>query len=167
MQRGENTAMGQLSHIDENGKMKMVDVSAKKETLRIAAAQGEILLNAEIIDKISAGGVEKGDVIAAARIAGINAAKRAWELIPLCHQVKITSVDVDFKILKNEDKIIVSATVKGYDRTGVEMEALTAVSASLLAIYDMCKALSKDMVMTNIKLIRKTGGSSDYKKGSD
>ncbi|MBM3700721.1 MAG: cyclic pyranopterin monophosphate synthase MoaC [Actinobacteria bacterium] len=156
--------MSQLSHIDKNGKMKMVDISAKKETLRTAVAQGEILLNAEIIDKISASSIGKGDVIAAARIAGITAAKRTWELIPLCHQARLTSVDIDFNILKKENKIIVAATAKGFDRTGFEMEALTAVSVSLLIIYDMCKALSRDMKITDIKLIKKAGGRSDYSR---
>ncbi len=156
--------MGELTHTDKNGRAKMVDVSNKDETLRTALACGFIIMNKEIIEKVIGLEIKKGDVINAAKIAGINAAKKTWDLIPLCHQIKLTSIDIDFEISKQDNKIMVVSTVKGYDRTGVEMEALTAVSISLLTIYDMCKALSKEMIVGGIQLLKKTGGKSDFSK---
>jgi cyclic pyranopterin phosphate synthase len=153
-----------LTHLDGTGKVKMVDISNKKESLRTAVASGCILLNGEIISRVKKNEVLKGDVLAAAKIAGIGAAKKNWELIPLCHQIKLTSVEIIFQIEENTNKIISTATVSGYDRTGVEMEALAAVSISLLTIYDMCKALSKSMVISNIELVKKRGGKSDYER---
>ena len=156
--------MGELTHTDKNGRARMVDVSNKDESLRTAVASGSIKMNKEIIEKVIAQEIKKGDVINTAKISGINAAKRTWELLPLCHQVKLTSIDLDFEISKQDNKITAFSTVKGYDRTGVEMEALTAVSTCLLTIYDMCKALSKDMIIGDIKLLKKTGGRSDFSK---
>lgn len=153
-----------FTHLDDEGKAKMVDVSNKVESLREAEAIGYIVLSGTIISKIKENKIKKGDVFSVARLAGINAAKKNWELIPLCHQIRITSVNLEFKILEDENKIRAKSTVKGYDRTGVEMEALTSVSISLLAIYDMCKALSKNMKIEGIKLIKKTGGKSFYMK---
>ena len=153
--------MNDFTHIDSSGKAKMVDISEKTESLRTAVAEGRITVGREIIKKILALKVKKGDVVAAAKIAGINAAKKTWELIPLCHQIKLTSIDIDFEISGKESKITVRSIVTGFDRTGVEMEALTAVSVSLLTIYDMCKSISKDMVIGKIELLKKTGGKSD------
>lgn len=155
-----------FTHIDGEGKVKMIDVSGKKATLRTAKARGYIVLNKEIISRIKDNKLKKGNVFAAAKIAGIGAAKRNWELIPLCHQVKLTVIDLNFRILKKENKIEAVAYVKGYDVTGVEMEALTAVSISLLTIYDMCKAMSKSIKIEGIKLLEKTGGKTDYIKNS-
>jgi len=155
---------GGLPQTGKNNKVKMIDVSGKKKTLRTARASGKIILNEEIISKISGFQMKKGDVINTARIAGINAAKKTWELIPLCHQIQLTDIEIDTKILRQEHEIIITSTVRGYDRTGVEMEALTAVSAALLTIYDMSKALSKNIVISDVRLIEKTGGKSDFKK---
>jgi cyclic pyranopterin monophosphate synthase len=159
-----NNKPNELTHIDGSGKVKMVDISDKKESLRTAAASGSILLNEEIISRVKRNEIQKGDVLAAAKIAGIGAAKKNWELIPLCHQIKLTAVEIIFQIEENTNKIISTATVSGYDRTGVEMEALAAVCISLLTIYDMCKALSKSMVISNIELVNKRGGKSDYER---
>ncbi len=156
--------INELTHIDGTGKVKMVDISNKKESLRTAVASGCILLNEEIISRVKRNEIQKGDVLAAAKIAGISAAKKNWELIPLCHQIKLTSIEIIFQIEENTNRIISTATVSGYDRTGVEMEALSAVCISLLTIYDMCKALSKSMVISNIELLKKRGGKSDYER---
>ena len=155
-----------FTHIDERGRAKMVDVSNKKATLRTAKARGYIILNKDIIDKIKDNQLEKGDVLTIAKIAGLNAAKKNWELIPLCHQIKLTDISTDFRILEEENKIEVIAKVKGFDITGVEMEALMTVSISLLTIYDMCKAVSKEMRIEGIELLEKTGGKTDYFKKS-
>ncbi len=156
--------INELTHVDGAGKVKMVDISNKKESLRTAVASGCILLNEEIISRVKRNEIQKGDVLAAAKIAGISAAKKNWELIPLGHQIKLPSIEIIFQIEENTNKIISIATVSGYDRTGVEMEALTAVCVSLLTIYDMCKALSKSMVISNIELVKKRGGKSDYER---
>jgi len=156
--------INELTHVDGTGKVKMVDISNKKESLRTAVASGCILLDEEIISRVKRNEIQKGDVLAAAKIAGIGAAKKNWELIPLCHQIKLTSIEIIFQIEENTNKIISTATVSGYDRTGVEMEALAAVCVSLLTVYDMCKALSKSMVISNVELIKKRGGKSDYER---
>jgi cyclic pyranopterin monophosphate synthase len=156
--------MADFTHIDSKGNAKMIDVSKKEQVLRTALAQGYIKLNAEIISKIKGLLIEKGDVISTARIAGISAAKRTWELIPLCHNINLTGIKIDFEIIESKERIIATAEVKGYDRTGVEMEAMTAVSISLLTIYDMCKALSHSMTIGNIGLLSKAGGKKDYKQ---
>jgi len=153
-----------LSHLDADGKAKIVDISAKKETLRTAQAQGYILVSAEIINKIRENEIKKGDVFTVSKLAGILAAKKTHDLIPLCHQIKITSIDISFKISDDENKINVISVVAGFDRTGVEMEALLSVSVSLLNIYDMCKALSKEMIIGGIELLKKSGRKSEYKK---
>ena len=153
-----------FTHIDKKGRAKMVDVSSKKATLRTAKARGYIILNKDIIGKIKDNQLEKGDALTVAKIAGVSAAKKNWELIPLCHQIKLTDVDLDFRILEN--KIEAVAKVKGFDVTGVEMEALIAVCISLLAIYDMCKAVSKEMRIEGIELLEKTGGKTNYFKKS-
>ena len=153
-----------FSHLDSDGKARMVDVSKKVPTIRTAEAEGYITLDENIITRIKENGVKKGDVFSVAKIAGINAAKKTWELIPLCHQLALTGIDIGFTILDDENKVKVNSKVKTNYSTGVEMEALTAVSTSILTIYDMCKALSKSMQIGPIYLLSKTGGKSDYYK---
>ena len=154
----------EFSHLDSDGKARMVDISKKVQSVRTAEAEGFIILDENIITKIKENGFKKGDVFSVAKIAGINAAKKTWELIPLCHQLALTGIEIGFTILEKENRVRVNSKVRTNYSTGVEMEALTAVSASLLAIYDMCKALSKSMQIGPVYLLSKTGGKSDYKK---
>ncbi len=152
-----------LSHLDENGSAIIVDVTDKKETDREARAAGRILLTPEIIDLIIAGDNPKGDVLAAARIAGIMAVKKTSDLIPLCHPLLIGKVSVDFEIDEDGSSVSAVCTVRIHGQTGVEMEALTGVSVALLTIYDMTKAVTKSSVITDIRLLAKSGGKSgDY-----
>lgn len=152
--------MAKLTHIDAKGNAHMVDVSAKEVTQRSATAEGRVVMTAETLDLIRQGQAKKGDVLGTARIAGIMAAKRTHELIPLCHPLPITSVSVDFTIDDAQSAIDVTATVKVAHKTGVEMEALTAVSTACLTIYDMVKAVERAMRITDIRLVEKTGGKS-------
>ena len=149
-----------FTHFDENGKAVMVDVTGKEETLREASAEGKILVSREVFQAVRAGTIGKGDVLGVAATAGIMGAKRTWELIPMCHPLCIRKCSVDFETDEENLEIRAVATVKVEDVTGVEMEALTAVSAALLTIYDMCKAIDKRMEITGIHLLRKTGGKS-------
>lgn len=149
-----------LSHIDENGKVKMVDVSDKNETNRTAVACGKVKMKKSTLQLIIDGNVEKGDVLAAARIAGIMGSKRTSELIPMCHPLMINSCSVSFNIDDKESAILIEAVAKTTGKTGVEMEALTAVSIAALTIYDMCKAVDKAMIIEDIHLLKKTGGKS-------
>jgi cyclic pyranopterin monophosphate synthase len=152
--------MSDLTHLDEQGHARMVDVSAKGETERVATAAGTILMEAKTLDLILAGGIEKGDVFAAARIAGIMAAKRTPDLIPLCHPLALTSVTVELTPDRQRSAIDIAATCRLKGRTGVEMEALTAVSVAALTIYDMAKAVDRGMRITDIRLLHKSGGKS-------
>ena len=152
----KNTAAGQFSHIDKSGNVIMVDISGKEISERKAIASGSITLTGEIIKKLNDNSLGKGNALAAAKIAGIMAAKNTAYMIPLCHQIKLSTVDIQFEIKNTRNKLICRAEVKGLDKTGVEMEALSAVAVSLLTIYDMCKSMSKDMVIGEIKLIEKT-----------
>jgi cyclic pyranopterin phosphate synthase len=145
-----------LSHLDRKGEACMVDVSAKPVVLREAVAAGEILLSRATLRLISHDKIAKGNVLATARIAGIQAAKKTGELIPLCHPLPITHVEVSFEIPKSQDRINIAASAKIAAQTGVEMEALVAVSTAALTIYDMCKAVDKQMVIQGIRLIAKT-----------
>jgi cyclic pyranopterin phosphate synthase len=147
-----------LSHLDSEGAAHMVDVTAKDATRRTAVATGTVRTTPEVVSLISTGGLPKGDALATARIAGIMAAKRTSELIPLCHQLALTGVDVDFTV--GADDIVITATVRTTDRTGVEMEALTAVSVTALTVYDMVKAVDHTAVIGDIRLLRKTGGKT-------
>ena len=147
-----------LTHLDEDGAARMVDVSAKAVTAREAVATGRIDMIAEAASAIAAGLVKKGDVLAVARVAGIMAAKRTADLIPLCHPIALSAVTVDFAL--DATGVTVTATARTAGQTGVEMEALTAASVALLTIYDMAKALDKGMMIGNIGLIAKTGGKS-------
>ena len=151
---------GKLTHLDERGHAAMVDVGEKAVTSRVAVAQGEVRMQPTTLAAIREGQVPKGDVLAAARIAGIMAAKRTPELIPLCHTLLLSKVAVDFQIDEAQSRVIITATVKCKGQTGVEMEALTAVSVAALTIYDMAKALEKGMVIGEIRLLSKSGGKS-------
>ena len=148
--------MSELTHIDDEGEARMVDVSAKPEQEREAVACGEIRLAKATIDTIESGQAAKGNVLAAARLAGIMAAKKTADLIPLCHPLAITHAEVGFKIPESRDRVVITATARISARTGVEMEALTAVSVAALTIYDMCKAIDKEMQITGIKVTLKT-----------
>ena len=152
--------MSGLTHIDRNGNAVMVDVGGKAETLRIAVAKGRIRMSAETFETIRTGAAKKGDVLGEARVAGIMAAKRTSELIPLCHPLMLTHASIDFDILEADCAVRARCTVKLSGKTGVEMEALTAVSVAALTIYDMCKAVQKDMRIENIRLLAKSGGKS-------
>ncbi len=150
-----------LTHVDEDGAARMVDVTEKAATDREAVAAGEIVMRAETVQLIAQGDLPKGNVLETARIAGVMAAKRTWDAIPLCHPLRITGVDVGFEVRR--DRIEATSRVRAADRTGVEMEALSAVSTALLTVYDMCKAVDRDMVIGNIRLMKKRGGrSGDY-----
>jgi cyclic pyranopterin phosphate synthase len=150
----------ELTHLDSQGHARMVDVSAKATTVREAVAAGEVTMRPETLALIQAGGLPKGDVLAVARVAGIMAAKRTWELIPLCHPLPITAVAVEFGYDEGRSAVTIQARVKCTGVTGVEMEALTAVSVAALTIYDMCKAVDRAMHIQNVRLLRKSGGRS-------
>ena len=152
--------MSPLTHFDAEGKAAMVDVSDKAETERSATARGSVLMQSETLALIAAGDMKKGDVLAVARLAGIMAAKRTAELIPLCHPLALTSIKVDLAIDKARSAVDIEATCKLKGRTGVEMEALTAVSVAALTVYDMCKAVDRGMTITEIRLTAKRGGKS-------
>jgi cyclic pyranopterin phosphate synthase len=155
-----SAAPSPLSHFDSAGQAHMVDVSAKAETHRIARASGEIRMLGDTLALIEVGHAAKGDVLGVARIAAIQAAKRTAELIPLCHPLPITRVAVDFAIDREASRVICTAQVETHGRTGVEMEALTAVQIGLLTIYDMLKAADRGMVMGNVRVLEKHGGKS-------
>ena len=148
----------ELTHFNEQGRARMVDVSGKAVTYRTAKAAGRVWMNPETLEKVRAGQMAKGDVLAVAQVAGIMAAKRTWELIPMCHPLPLTSIDISFAFQDNA--LDIQAQVKCSGETGVEMEALTAVSAAALTVYDMCKAVQRDMVIDQIRLLEKAGGKS-------
>jgi cyclic pyranopterin monophosphate synthase len=152
--------MTELTHLDARGHASMVDVSEKSSTARTAVAQGEVRMQPATLAAIRDGAAPKGDVLAAARIAGIMAAKRTPELIPLCHTLLLSKVGIEFAIDEAESRVVITATVRCTGQTGVEMEALTAVSVAALTIYDMAKALEKTMIIGNICLLEKQGGKS-------
>ena len=152
--------MGKLNHFDEKGNAVMVDVTGKAKTERTAAARGRILVSREVYEAVEAGTVKKGDVLGTARIAGIMATKRTPELIPMCHPLMLTNAAVDFELFPEIPAIDAVCTVKLTGQTGVEMEALTAATVSLLTIYDMCKAVDRGMEMTGVHLVHKAGGKS-------
>jgi cyclic pyranopterin phosphate synthase len=151
-----------LTHFDEGGQAWMVDVGAKAETARRAVAAGAIRMKPETLALIRSGTAKKGDVLGIARIAAIQAAKRTWELIPLCHPIALTALEVHFDMDEAGSRVECRAVAECHGRTGVEMEALTAVSAGLLTIYDMCKAVDRGMVMGEIRLLEKEGGKSGH-----
>ncbi|TXH16865.1 MAG: cyclic pyranopterin monophosphate synthase MoaC [Gammaproteobacteria bacterium] len=154
--------MNKLTHLDSQGKARMVDVGGKADTQRVAVAEGRILMSAAALTAIRDGSVPKGEVLAAARIAGIMAAKKTADLIPLCHPLALDTVTLDFTIEAQGVRVTATASLTG--RTGVEMEALTAVSVALLTVYDMAKAIDKGMVIESLRLIEKRGGKSGHWK---
>jgi cyclic pyranopterin phosphate synthase len=149
-----------LTHFDARGQARMVDIAAKSETHRVARARGRIRMLPQTLKLISSGAASKGDVLGVARVAAIQAAKRTFELIPLCHPLALTKVDVDFELDRTHSAVECVATAETTGRTGVEMEALTAVAAALLTIYDMCKAVDRGMRLEGVRLVEKTGGKS-------
>jgi len=149
-----------LSHIDAQGNAVMVDVSAKDVTQRTATAEGRIMMALETLDRITARGFKKGDVLGVAQLAGIMAAKRTADLIPLCHPLPLSAVTVELEPLPEQSCVVVRATCKVSGRTGVEMEALTAASVAALTVYDMCKAVDRGMRITDLRLLHKGGGRS-------
>jgi cyclic pyranopterin phosphate synthase len=152
--------MARLSHLDEQGRARMVDVSEKEITSRIAVARGTIHMRPETLALILEDKIEKGDVFAVARVAGIMAAKKTSELIPMCHPLSITSVEIDLTAKENPARVDIEATARVSSKTGVEMEALTAAAVAALTIYDMCKAVDREMTISEIRLFKKSGGKS-------
>lgn len=152
--------MQELSHVDEQGRARMVDVSAKADTEREAVAKGLVLMKPETLKLVAEGGISKGEVLSVARVAGIMAAKNTPHLVPMCHPLLLTHVEVDLRLDFEINAIEISATVRTTGKTGVEMEALTAISGSALTVYDMCKAVDKAMRIERVRLVRKTGGKS-------
>ncbi|WP_070967248.1 cyclic pyranopterin monophosphate synthase MoaC [Vibrio sonorensis] len=156
--------MSQLTHINSNGDANMVDVSAKADTVREARAEAFVNMNAETLALIMSGDHHKGDVFATARIAGIQAAKKTWDLIPLCHPLLLSKVEVNLQALPDDNAVRIESVCKLAGKTGVEMEALTAASVAALTIYDMCKAVQKDIVISQVRLLEKVGGKSGHFK---
>lgn len=152
--------MGNFTHFNLQGDAVMVDVSEKSDTVREAVACGQIQMSEECFQMVKDGRMKKGDVLGVARIAGIMGAKRTPEAIPLCHAIRLTGVEVEFQLWQETHTIEARCTARTVDRTGVEMEALSGVSAALLTVYDMCKAVDKGMHMENIRLLKKSGGKS-------
>ncbi len=148
-----------LTHVDASGAARMVDVTAKDVSVRTARASARVLVSPEVVALLRGAGVPKGDALAVARVAGIQAAKRTSELVPLCHPIALHAVAVDLDV--SDDSVRISASVRTADRTGVEMEALTAVSVAAQTVYDMCKAIDKTMVIDGVRLVRKTGGAKN------
>ena len=154
------TMTKKLTHVDETGRARMVDVSGKADTERMAIAKGEVVMQAKTLDLIRGGMIKKGDVLAVAQIAGIMAAKRTSELIPMCHPLQLLEIKVDLILDEHLPGVQISSQVKTIAKTGVEMEALTAVAVAGLTVYDMAKAAEKTMRIQNIRLVKKTGGKS-------
>jgi len=153
-----------LSHVDDAGKVKMVDVGSKSETARVAIAAGRVKLSGTAFERVAENRLAKGDVLSTAQLAGIMAAKRTGQLIPLCHNVFLTSVDVTLTLDAASLSVVIECTARSRGQTGVEMEALTGVTVAALTVYDMCKSLSHDIVIGDIRLLSKTGGKSDFRR---
>ena len=156
--------MSKLTHFDKSGRASMVDVTGKKDTERYAAATGQVYMRPETVLLIEEDNIKKGDVITVSKIAGIMAAKKVDELIPMCHKLNLTDVSIDIKIDKKHSLLEITCNVKSTGKTGVEMEALTGVSVAALAVYDMCKAVDRGIIISDIKLIEKYGGKSGHYK---
>ncbi len=150
----------ELTHINEQGRAKMVDVSEKGKTLREAIASGNVYMKSETLEKIKEGTIKKGDVLSVAQVAGIMGSKRTSDIIPMCHPIMISGCDINFNLNFDENRVEITATVKNTGQTGVEMEALTAVTIAGLTIYDMCKAIDREMIVSDIMLMKKSGGKS-------
>ncbi len=162
MAKDRNSFLGlkDWTHVDPRGRARMVNVSAKKITLREAQAVGRVSMKAETLKRIEDNSLKKGDVLSVAKVSAIMAAKKTYDLIPMCHPLQITGVDLSFTLVQNPPSVDILAKVQARDRTGVEMEALTAVAAAALTIYDMCKAIDREIQITDIGLIKKSGGKS-------
>ncbi len=165
LERG--TIVSELSHVDEHGNARMVDVGAKPDSMREAIARGVVMMRPATLALVQRNAVQKGDVLAVAKIAGIMAAKRTSELIPLCHPLPLTSVDLAFRLYGGEGRIEIESRARVVGKTGVEMEALTAVAVAALTIYDMCKGVDREMSMTDIRLVEKRGGRSGIFRRSE
>ncbi|ADI01353.1 MAG TPA: cyclic pyranopterin monophosphate synthase MoaC [Syntrophothermus lipocalidus] len=152
----------QLTHINRQGRARMVDVTEKRDTVRVAVAQAMVEMQPETLRLIMTGGVKKGDVLAVAQVAGVMAAKKTPDLIPMCHPLMLTGVDITFSFDEQNSRILITAEVKTTGKTGVEMEALTAAAVAALTVYDMCKAVDRWMIIKEVKLIEKTGGKSGH-----
>lgn len=152
----------ELTHVNEHGRARMVDISTKGDTDRTAIAQGIIRMQPQTLSTIKTGGIKKGDVLGVAQVAGIMGAKQTAHIVPMCHPVMLTSVDIEFDYAETESAIIVRAIAKTSGKTGVEMEAIMAVSTALITIYDMCKAIDRWMVISDIQLLEKAGGKSGH-----
>jgi len=154
-----------LTHFNKEGRARMVDVGGKDDTLRIAIAEGEIIMQPSTLKMIKDRKITKGDVLGVAQVAGIMAAKKTSEIIPMCHPLLLTSININFKVDEGKNRIIIQSQVKTVGKTGVEMEPLTAVSVAALTIYDMCKAIDRGMTIQDIHLIEKSGGQSGHYQG--
>jgi len=159
--------MNKLTHVNSEGKAEMVDVSSKDDSVRTATASGKVYVSEEVYIKIKNNEIEKGDVLALAKFAGIQAAKKTSELIPLCHNIPIAKVQVELKLNEKDSSVEITSYAKTVAKTGIEMEALTAVSIAALTVYDMCKALAKSINISGIRLLSKTGGKSGDFKAKD
>jgi cyclic pyranopterin phosphate synthase len=159
-------ASDELSHLDEYGNARMVDVGSKPETAREAVARCRVLLAPATFALVKAGTIKKGDVLTVAQVAGIQAAKRTWELIPLCHQIDMTFVGVTLTLNEETNAVDIEATARTHAETGVEMEALVAVSTAALTVYDMCKGVERGIRITDVRLVRKSGGQSGLWEGA-
>ncbi|MBR1457048.1 MAG: cyclic pyranopterin monophosphate synthase MoaC [Oscillospiraceae bacterium] len=157
-----------FTHFNDEGRAKMVDVGEKPETVRTAVAAGRVLVNRKTFELIRSGGMKKGDVLTVAQVAGVMGAKRTPDLIPMCHPVLINGIDLSLSLCEERLSVEIRAEVRCDGRTGVEMEALTAVSTAALTVYDMCKAVQKDMTISDIRLLRKSGGMhGDFQRGEE
>ena len=157
--------MADFTHFNEQGRARMVDVGEKPSSRRTAVAAGRVLVNDGTFELIRSGGIKKGDVLTVAQIAGVMGAKRTFELIPMCHIVPLNGIDLELRLNEEKKSVEISATVSCDGKTGVEMEALTAVATAALTVYDMCKAVQRDIVITDIRLLGKSGGvHGDYKR---
>jgi len=150
----------ELTHINEQGRAKMVDVSEKDETIRVAEAYGSVYMKRETLEKIKEGLIVKGDVLSVAQVGGIMGAKKTSDIIPMCHPIMISGCDINFSLNFEENKVEITATAKTTGQTGIEMEALTAVTIAGLTIYDMCKAIDREMIISDVMLLKKSGGKS-------
>ena len=150
----------ELTHINEQGRAKMVDVSEKQDTIREAVAYGNVYMKRETLKRIKEGTIKKGDVLSVAQVAGIMGSKKTSDIIPMCHPIMISGCDINFSLNFDENRVEIISTVKNTGQTGVEMEALTAVAIAGLTIYDMCKAIDREMIVSDVKLMKKSGGKS-------
>ena len=161
--QGGDSLSDVLTHTDYSGKLNMIDISSKTDTDRAAIAMATVKLGEKVFNLVKHNKTKKGDVLTVAQIAGITAAKRTSELIPLCHNIPLSKITVDLDLVENSHSVVITSLAKSHGKTGVEMEAIMAATVAAVTVYDMCKAVSRDMVISNIKLVKKTGGArGDY-----